>query len=135
MTRSRTKLLEQQVNSLLIEYDVCDYENCILPKSMHLCMIRFIDNTSIEGAMERVDEDGKHKGGGGTIQDRDSIRTARSPEFETDVDSSYGLQMKQMSTIRIGNFESFPTDPAPSLKTGVSGLETPGVSGLTPDDP
>ena len=35
MTRSRTKLLEQQVNSLLIEYDVCDYESFILPKSMH----------------------------------------------------------------------------------------------------
>ena len=29
MTRSRTKLLEHQVNSLLIEFDVCDYENFI----------------------------------------------------------------------------------------------------------
>ena len=99
MTRSRTNLLEQQVNSLLIEYDVCDYENFILPKSMHLCMIRFIDNTSIEGATERVDEDDKHEGGSGTIQERVSIRTARSPEFETDVDSSYGLQIRQISTI------------------------------------
>ena len=34
------------MNSLLIEYDVCDYENFILPKSMHLCMIRFIHNTN-----------------------------------------------------------------------------------------
>ena len=34
MTRSRTKLLEQQVNSLLIEFNVCDHENFILPKSM-----------------------------------------------------------------------------------------------------
>ena len=49
MTRSRTKLLEQQVNSLLLEYDVCDSENFILPKSMHLCMIRVIDNTNIHG--------------------------------------------------------------------------------------
>ena len=40
MTRACAKLLEQQVNSLLIECDVCDYENFILPKSMHLCMIR-----------------------------------------------------------------------------------------------
>ena len=47
MTRSITKLLEQQVNSLLIEYNVCDYENFILPKSMHLCMIRFEEETSM----------------------------------------------------------------------------------------
>ena len=53
MTRSRTKLLEQQVNSLLIEYDVCDYENFILPKSMHLCMIRVIDNTNTIGGEEQ----------------------------------------------------------------------------------
>ena len=54
MTRARAKLLEQHVNSLLIEYDVCDYENFILPKSMHLCMIRVVDNTNIDG--------GKHGG-------------------------------------------------------------------------
>jgi hypothetical protein len=73
MTRARAKLLEQQVNSLLIEYDVCFNENFILPKSMHLCMIRFIDNTSIGGAMERVDEDGEHEGGeggSGAIKDK-----------------------------------------------------------------
>ena len=38
-----------KVNSFLIEYDVCVYENFILPKSMHLCMIGFVDNTSIIG--------------------------------------------------------------------------------------
>ena len=54
MTRSRTKLLEQQVNSLLLDYDVFIDENFILPKSMHLCMIRFIDNTRVDG--------GKHHG-------------------------------------------------------------------------
>ena len=52
MTRARAKLLEQQVNSLLVEYDVCVNENFILPKSLHLCVIRFIDNTSIEGGEE-----------------------------------------------------------------------------------
>ena len=41
------------MNSLLIEYDVCDYENFIVPKSMHLCMIRVIDNTNIIGGEER----------------------------------------------------------------------------------
>ena len=66
MTRARTKLLEQQVNSLLIESDVCVDEKFILPKSMHLCMIRFVDNTSI-------DKDGKHEGGeggSGAIKDK-----------------------------------------------------------------
>ena len=40
------------MNSLLVESDVCVNENFILPKSMHLCMIRFIDNTSIGGGQE-----------------------------------------------------------------------------------
>ena len=65
VTRSRTKLLDQQVNSLLIAYDVCDHENFILPKSMHLCCLRFIDNTNIGGGMEHEDNDGKHEGGEG----------------------------------------------------------------------
>ena len=52
MTRARAKLLGQQVNSLLIEYDVCDNENFILPKSMHLCMIRVVDNTNVDGGLE-----------------------------------------------------------------------------------
>jgi hypothetical protein len=47
ITRARAKLLEQQVNSLLTEPDVLFTKSFILPKSMHLCMIRFVDNTSI----------------------------------------------------------------------------------------
>jgi hypothetical protein len=47
ITRVRAKLLEQQVNSLLIKLDLLFSENFILPKSMHLCMIRFVDNTSV----------------------------------------------------------------------------------------
>ena len=49
MTRSRTKLIEQQVNSLLADCDNLIDENFILPKSMHLCVIRFVDNTSANG--------------------------------------------------------------------------------------
>ena len=52
MTRARAKLLGEYVNSLLIEYNVCDHENFILPKSMYLCMIRVVDNTNIGGASE-----------------------------------------------------------------------------------
>jgi hypothetical protein len=47
ITRARAKLLEQQVNSLLIEPDLLFSDNFILPKSMHLCMIRFVDNMSV----------------------------------------------------------------------------------------
>jgi hypothetical protein len=52
MTRARVKLHGQQVNSLLVAFDVFDNENFILPKSMHLCMIRVIDNTSVDGGLE-----------------------------------------------------------------------------------
>ena len=52
MTRSRTKLIEQQVNSLLLDYDVSDCENFIPPKSMHVCILRFIDNTNANGGEE-----------------------------------------------------------------------------------
>ena len=41
MTRARAKLLEQQVNLILAQPDVCYDESFILPKSLHLCMIRF----------------------------------------------------------------------------------------------
>ena len=43
-----------------------------------------------------------------------SVRTGRSPEFEIVMDSLYGLQIKQGSTIRKGNSKSFPMYPAPS---------------------
>ena len=54
MTRSRSKLIEQRLNSLLCDCDNFINENFILPKSMHLCMIRFVDNTS---AMEGRSQD------------------------------------------------------------------------------
>ena len=44
------------MNSLLIEYDVFNDDNFILPKSMHLRMIRFVDNPNANG------EDGKGLG-------------------------------------------------------------------------
>jgi hypothetical protein len=59
MTRSRTKLLEQQVNSFLVDCDNLNHENFILPKSMHLCMIRFVDNTNANGG-EHQDMEGNH---------------------------------------------------------------------------
>ena len=55
MTRARAKLLGQQVNSLLIEYDVCDDENFILPKSMNLCMIGVVDNTNVKEERQELE--------------------------------------------------------------------------------
>ena len=67
MTRSRSKLIEQQVNSLLVDYDNFIDDNFILPKSMHLCMIRFVDNTNAnegehQGMEENIKEHGENKG-------------------------------------------------------------------------
>ena len=54
MTRARAKLLNQQVNSLLNEFHVCIDQNFILPKSMHICMIRFEGEIHMEqGGKER----------------------------------------------------------------------------------
>ena len=41
ITRARAKLIEQQVNLLLIESDVVLNENFILPESLFVCMIRY----------------------------------------------------------------------------------------------
>ena len=41
ITRARAKLIEQQVNSLLIESDYFLNENGLLPKTLYICMIRF----------------------------------------------------------------------------------------------
>lgn len=63
ITRSRAKLLEQQVNSLLVEYNVCTNENFILPKSLHLCMIRVINNTSANGGDDgSIEEEEEQQG-------------------------------------------------------------------------
>ena len=50
---------DYQVNSFLIEPDVLLNENFILPKSMHLCMIRFIDNTSIARGRGELQQEGQ----------------------------------------------------------------------------
>ena len=47
------------MNSFLVETDILIDENFILPKSMHLCMIRFIDNTSVargEGELQQEEQ-------------------------------------------------------------------------------
>jgi hypothetical protein len=57
ITRARAKLLEQQVNSLLIEYNLFTNENFILPMSLHVCMIRFVAEASMTHGGEELHED------------------------------------------------------------------------------
>lgn len=81
ITRALAKLLEKQVNSLLIESDVFIDESFILPKSMHLCMIRFEDDSSIA------------RGGGELQQDplllisyiKKSVRETGAPHEEEEI--------------------------------------------------
>jgi hypothetical protein len=50
ITRARANLLQQQVNSLLAESDIYCNENFILPKSLFICMIRFIGEEGVRGS-------------------------------------------------------------------------------------
>jgi hypothetical protein len=57
ITRACAKLLEQQVNSLLTEYNLFTNENFILPKSLHVCMTRFVAEASMTHGGEELHED------------------------------------------------------------------------------
>jgi hypothetical protein len=59
ITRARAKLLEQQVNSLLTEYNLFTNENFILAKSLHVCMIRFVAEASMTHRGEGLHEDNR----------------------------------------------------------------------------
>jgi hypothetical protein len=52
ITRACAKLLQQQVNSLLAESHIYYNENFILPKSLFICMIRFIGEEGVRGSEE-----------------------------------------------------------------------------------
>jgi hypothetical protein len=59
ITRARAKLLEQQVDSLLTEYNLFTNENFVLPKSLHVCMIRFVAEASMTRGGEELHEDNR----------------------------------------------------------------------------
>jgi hypothetical protein len=54
ITRARAKLIEQQVNLLLIESDYFINENCLLPKSMCVCILRFMGEEGIARGSEEL---------------------------------------------------------------------------------
>ena len=56
-TRARAKLLEQQVNSLLVENVNYSNESFILPKSLCVCVIRYIREEGLaQGSKEESKE-------------------------------------------------------------------------------
>src|SRR3954465_13026938 len=59
VTRARAKLLEQQVNLLLLESDDRLNENYILPKSLCVCMIRYQGEDKELGGAEVREEEAK----------------------------------------------------------------------------
>src|SRR3954467_9420982 len=62
VTRSRAKLLEQQLNLLLLESDDRLSENYILPKSLCVCMIRYQGEDKELGGAEVQGEEAKEQG-------------------------------------------------------------------------
>src|SRR4051812_20164439 len=62
ITRARAKLLEQQVNLLLLESDDRLSENYILPKSLYVCMIRYQSEDKELGEAEVQGEEAKEQG-------------------------------------------------------------------------
>jgi hypothetical protein len=57
ITRARSKLLNQQVNSFLVGSGILLNENFILPKSLHLCLIRFEEGYGGEGEEARLQQE------------------------------------------------------------------------------
>src|SRR4051812_19229824 len=61
ITRARAKLLEQQVNLLLLESDDRLSENYIVPKSLCVCMIRYQGEDKELGGAEVQEEEAKEQ--------------------------------------------------------------------------
>ena len=75
ITRAHAKLIEQQVNLLLIESDYFLNENCLLPKSLYICMIRFIGEEGIaQGRKEEqhLELDVEYKQEGSVREEREA---------------------------------------------------------------
>src|ERR1041385_2070087 len=68
ITRARAKLIEQQVNSLLIDSDILCNENFILPKSLYVFIIRYHD--------EEEDPEGGEDEGSSNFRTSDTFWTS-----------------------------------------------------------
>src|SRR3954462_7941586 len=91
ITRARAKLIEQQVNLLLIESDVVLNENYILPKSLYVCMIRYHgQDEEKEGEDEAQEEEAMEQG-------------QATPEEEPREDDAKKLQAKGSGTTALGS--------------------------------
>ena len=105
MTRARAKLLEQQVNLFLAQTDICIDENFILPKSVHVCMIRFEGIASIA------------RGGEGRMNTQACVREEREAGARGDEE---GIQ-----DMKTGVQENARADYPATTSTGLSGPPNP----------
>ena len=86
-----------------------DNENFILPKSMHLCMIRVIANTSMDGELERQQEE--HIVPKGAREEREAC--ARGKDEGKDAGKE-GKPNRHPGRPRPGSMPAvFPSEPAP----------------------
>ena len=120
ITRARAKLLEQHVNSLLVENAISFDENFILPKSGCLCEIRYIE----DGGMVRGSEKMQHMEQGVMIN-----RACAREEREAGARGDHQGR-KESEEIQTGlSGLSGPDNPAPSenqyFGARCAGLRTP----------
>ena len=69
------------MNSLLIESDICLNENYILPKSLYVCILRFIGEEGV--AREREREELQHKEHGVVIIHEEDVREEREADVQS----------------------------------------------------
>jgi len=104
ITRARAKLIEQQVNSLLIDSDMLCYENFILPKSSYVCIIRYHD----EG------KDPK----GGEEEDCSNFRTS-DPFRTSDIADEDGGKLIQKTSSRRRTSEGIRTSDTSDVRNAM----------------
>ena len=128
ITRARAKLLEQQVNSLLIESDVLLNENYILPKSLYMCVIRY------QGIIQEEDKgQGQAARGEEPREGEEKANLLKESDVQT---SSRTVQApSQTSELQVG-----PSRKRTRGSVGINGQVGPsglkvGPSDLSPDRP
>ena len=91
ITRARAKLLEQQVNSLLVENAIYFNESFILPKSLYLCVIRYMGEGGVARGSEELQQEehdvminhgcAREEREAGALQERQSLKTVFRPDY------------------------------------------------------
>ena len=68
ITRARAKLIEQQVNSLLVDNAIYFNESFILPKSLCVCIVRYIGHEGMARGSKETLQHGRERGMGAELK-------------------------------------------------------------------